>query len=549
MRILLIPSATLVPVEMRSKLGSIPVSLFPLQSVVMLERIYNWYRNDVDKVYIIADQGKKKIYEYIKLKGLPISVIELNELKDLGYTVWFGMNEIYRQYGEDGKVYINFGDTLLSNKPDQSLDDIVYYSWECVSKDWTHFKFYDGIISEITDKGHRMQCGDSYGNVFTGVFEIAHPCDLMDELETALSSPEKDIDSFYQALKKYSEIHPFLFVHAEDWIDVGHQERYIQAKKVVAARSFNTIEIDGDRGVLTKRSENKDKLIDEIKWYLRLPDQLQYQLPRIYQYSLDWSNPYVTMEYYGYTTLHEMLVYGNVDEAQWRKIFSKLKFILDDMRRFRMEDSIENIKQALEDVYLNKTISRLQSLRNDGHFSLFFKKEIIVNKKVYPSLEKCIYLLRRFVYDELLEALPQLCIIHGDLCFSNILVENDLGFLRVIDPRGSFGKYDIYGDPRYDIAKLMHSLDGQYDWIIEDMFSIEVSENNIDFKLPQGATAANNAFADTFSELLINKKKLKLIESSLFFSMISLHNEKPNRQYAMLAVGLRLLDEAIGDDM
>ena len=44
--------------------------------------------------------------------------------------------------------------------------------------------------------------------------------------------------------------------------------------------------------------------------------------------------------------------------------------------------------------------------------------------------------------------------------------------LKFIDPRGSFGQTKYYGDPYYDLAKLMHSCDGGYEYFITDNFKI-----------------------------------------------------------------------------
>lgn len=546
MKILLIPSATLIPKEMRSQLGAIPACLFPLQNVTMLERICERYQGDVDRVYVVAWMEKEKIRNYIALKKLDVQVIELKELRDLGYSIWQGMNTLLSTFTEIEQVYINFGDTLLGNDPDTSKQDVIYYAREVVTADWSYFEQQDGVIHNVIDKGGAIADTEQVGNAFPGVFEIAHPQEWMKMLGAALNTPSAHLDSFYQALMDYSKTYPFKFILAEDWFDVGHKDRYAQAKTIVASRVFNLIEIDKDRGLLTKRSEDKNKLINEIKWYLKLPNPLQYLLPRIYKYSLEWRNPYVTMEYYGYTTLHEMLVYGNVSEVQWRKIFKKIKFVLRDMQRFEVNDPSTDIVHALEDVYVNKTLSRLEQLRQDSRFSVFYENPIMVNDEIFPSLTSCIQQLPALVQKKLLDYAPRFCIIHGDLCFSNILVESDLGFLRLIDPRGSFGQYDIYGDPRYEIAKLMHSIEGQYDLIIEDMFTVQVKDNRIEFKMPENTKSLYTIFKDVFNDLIADEIQLRLIEGLLFLSMLPLHSDKPNRQYAMLATGLRLLDKATG---
>lgn len=61
--------------------------------------------------------------------------------------------------------------------------------------------------------------------------------------------------------------------------------------------------------------------------------------------------------------------------------------------------------------------------------------------------------------------------IHGDIQFSNIIKEENSGDLFIIDPRGYFGNTKIYGDPAYDIAKVLYALDG-YDSFNEGKFNI-----------------------------------------------------------------------------
>lgn len=549
MNALLIPSATLIPAEMRSQMGNIPVCLFPLQNMTMLERICNQYLDTVDRIYVVVLQGKEQVRDFVALKALNIRIVELDKLLDLGYTVRRGLETILAENKDIEQVYINFGDTLVTNLPDRTRRDIIYSAQEALSGEWTFFEHEKGVITSITDKSHVIPEAETFGNAFPGVFQIAHPAEWEEEMKTAQEVSENKMDPFYQALKSYSEKHPFTVFPAEDWFDVGHREKYAQARTAVAARSFNSIVIDRDRGLLTKRSENRDKLINEIKWYLKLPDQLQYLAPRIYRYSLDWNSPYVTMEYYGYTTLHEMLVYGDLKDAQWRKIFRKLRFVLEDMRRYEVNDPGSTFTLAMEDVYISKTVSRLEKLREAEGFKAFFENGIQVNGKQFPSLDECIKRLPTLVERKLIRSPRNFCVIHGDLCFSNILVESDLGFFRVIDPRGSFGDYDIYGDPRYEIAKLMHSLDGQYDLIIEDMFSVQVSGSTMTLDIPNKSKNVYTVFRDVFSDILEDERELKLVESLLFLSMLPLHSDARNRQYAMLATGLRLLDEAVGSEL
>ena len=141
----------------------------------------------------------------------------------------------------------------------------------------------------------------------------------------------------------------------------------------------------------------------------------------------------------------------------------------------------------------------------------------------------------------------ELTIIHGDLCFSNIMVDNNFSFVKVIDPRGKFGQFDIYGDQRYEIAKLMHSIDGKYDFIIKELFDVEFNSGNctIDYYINNRERPYDlyKIFLDVFKDEIGNDlKKIELIEALLFLSMIPLHTESVNQQMVMLAIGIEILN-------
>ena len=141
-------------------------------------------------------------------------------------------------------------------------------------------------------------------------------------------------------------------------------------------------------------------------------------------------------------------------------------------------------------------------------------------------------------------------IIHGDLCFSNIMVDSNYTFIKLIDPRGKFGSYDISGDFRYEMAKLFHSIDGKYDFIIKKLFTVDYdmgnavinyffSENRRDYDLYK-------IFLEVFNcEIGADIKKIELIESLLFLSMIPLHGEDFEQQVIMLGRGIEILDRVV----
>lgn len=548
MKVLLIPSAVIVPREMRKKFGELPTALFPLGNITMLEHIIKQYSELVDQIYVVTSEKKELIEDYVSIKKLPVKIIELDRVSTLGYTILSGIKRVADDNGHIDYLYINFADSLLDANIPKDEHDFAYYATIRENDLWTYFISKGNKIADIKDKNGKTINTSAFENenkIFIGVFGINDASALKQLLEKYEHT--STIDPFYQALYDYSEQKGELdLISTTKWLDVGHAENYLKAKTNVAARAFNTINIDEERGILKKTSDNKVKLVNEISWYLKLPNKLQYLFPRIYDYSLDLSEPYVSMEYYGYHTLHELLVYGNVTLAKWQNIFKKLQSAISDMEDYRVFSTKLEFEKSMNDIYLNKTFTRLDKIREDSAFSAFFTNPININGRQYLSLNEYIALLPKLIKKLVINTFNgYFNIIHGDLCFSNILIEDTYNFVRLIDPRGKFGGFDIYGDERYELAKLLHTMEGNYDFIIEDMFDVSVDGSHISFQMKRSAQNVLEIFKEVFSDRLVNIAGIRLIEATLFLSMIPLHSDYPKRQYAMLATGIQLLQQVL----
>jgi hypothetical protein len=137
-------------------------------------------------------------------------------------------------------------------------------------------------------------------------------------------------------------------------------------------------------------------------------------------------------------------------------------------------------------------------------------------------------------------------IMHGDFCFSNILYDFRSQSIKVIDPRGidNEGEITIYGDILYDITKLAHSIIGLYDFIIAGYYEINIeSENQINFQI--NISDSTKEIQQFFLNIKFNGQTIKhefyinqLVH--LFLSMLPLHSENIDRQYALMSNALRL---------
>ena len=136
-------------------------------------------------------------------------------------------------------------------------------------------------------------------------------------------------------------------------------------------------------------------------------------------------------------------------------------------------------------------------------------------------------------------------VMHGDFCFSNILYDVRSRRIKTIDPRGITpdGAITLYGDVRYDIAKLSHSIIGMYDWIVAGYFNVDIQDKDIRFEVDMRPihqeiqklfiVAVDQHFNISFVELLA-------MQIQLFLSMLPMHSDDSSRQDALFANAFRL---------
>ncbi len=534
---LIVLSAKLIDKELQNRFGKIPPILIPFESRRVIDYIYEGAKDLYKKVVIVGFENSSLIKEHIKKKKYKINLLELDTLKDLGYS----LSKV--DLRDKKNVTVLFGDTLLKDinfKKYLSTDSFGYSKVKDTER-WTVFSTKDNRLNLYDKK--ELDFAEVY-NCFIGIFNFIDAKLLENCLNESLKETS-DLDSFYKMIKLYYDKRNDVKLIAEnEWLDLGHEDNYLSSKKDVEARYFNTIEIDKKKGILKKSSLEREKFINEVKWYLKLPSELQYVSPRIFDYSLNYENPYVKMEYYSYNTIHELYLWGNYTKHKWEEIFDVLFDTHEEFTKYKLTLHKSKISEMLKEIYLNKTKSRLEQLKKDVNFTRYFKEKIYVNDIEYPNLSEILENLNDTLEKNNLYQVESLNIIHGDYFFANILYDSKCNMVRLIDPRGDFGGYGIYGDGSYDLAKLSHSVDGRYDFIVEDLFELSEQNNSISYKI--FSSDKHEEIKKLFYKKLSRKadiRRIKLIQALLFLSMIPLHKDYPNRQKVMLATGLELIKE------
>jgi len=542
-KLILIPSALNVYNEMSFEVGSIPHILVPINGKPLLYYLIEDFdsKNPNNDYLIIGKENIHLINHYVKenLKNASnIKVVEIDELKGLGWTILQGLRMVNNLADYD-EVVINFGDTYIKDFSFKDKDT-VYYSIKEESYRWTTFRSENNKITSIKDKNIN-DFSKSFNNIFVGVFIIKYPAVFSRCLENN--------EDFYLALMDYLNEKEYILEETKDWYDFGHVDNYYDAKKsFINKRFFNTLHIDSNRAICKKKSDDIEKFINEIKWYLGLPDDLQYLVPRIFNYSLNPEDMFIEMEYYGYPSLSDLYLLGNYEVGLWNKIFDSIFFSIDEMSKYKLDLKKEELVDAVIDMYIEKTKKRVSLLKKDDFFGSLVDKEMTINSVKYPSFNSMSKDLEKISKNVLSNGLKFLSIIHGDLCLPNMLYDPKQKILKLIDPRGKFSKYKLYGDFKYDLGKLRHSFIGNYDFIINDLFSLHYSDEKVDYKFFKSQNQKNISELFEFrlnEKYPTNSREIELIEALLFINMVPLHSDNRNRQIVMWSIGIEKIHSVL----
>ena len=224
----------------------------------------------------------------------------------------------------------------------------------------------------------------------------------------------------------------------------------------------------------------------------------------------------------------------------WKDILKACNAYLCDEANFQPIDK-GLVAEQNKALVTKKTLNRLEQYALQSGVDL--DQAWTINGTSVPSLRE-IYQRTSALID--MGNQHYVTLMHGDFCFSNILYDFKSKGIKVIDPRGITpdGELSVYGDLRYDVAKLAHSVLGLYDFIVGGRFYYEESAPYcVHFRLYTNETVRNvqDLFEGmTFAGYTLGQLSIKPMVIQLFLSMLPLHHDNPLRQKAFLANALRL---------
>ena len=329
------------------------------------------------------------------------------------------------------------------------------------------------------------------------------------------------------------------------WHDLGHRSTHAASRRSrLPSRAFNQLTYCKKRDVIVKQSSDQKRLHAEKSYLEALPLTLRRYFPTVLP-GKEWESTALVMEAIPFPSLAELHLHWDLGPNTWVSILERLYDIQQDFC------SAQPTQIGCSDwLFSAKLKSRWQDLIAEGsNPDCWWQRELRINGKWFPALHVQVESLITQLTP--LEENAELGLIHGDFCFNNILCDPLYTAIRLIDPRGERAPYGDLprgtGDRRYDLAKLFHSIGGHYDAIVNNLFQVQWSnEQEIEIQLyvPPHQPFLQKAFEELFLPEDFSLSELQLLTASLFFSMLPLHQEDPDRVIALAHRGMLMLQSA-----
>lgn len=511
----LITSAAYMDEEFSAEFGRLPPAFLPVGNRLLLHHQLSQLGAYSSEVAVsIPDDFEPNSFETAWLEQSGCKIIRVPPGLSLGESILYCLNVTATHIGP---FRILHGDTLIYDLPLEH-DDVLLVGEVVDNYDWGAWQPAEGEATQSDDDAGRTP-------TIAGYFAFGDVAEFIKQLVEQRCH-------FIKALEGYRSARSLDALTAPQWFDFGHIKTYHRSKShVTTERAFNSLTVSSR--VVKKTSEQHAKVAAEAAWFAGIPGPIRIYSPQL----LDTHDQGYDIEYLYLSTLSELYAFGRLPSFVWRRILASCRDFLSAALEHSAKDS-----PAIDfaDLYARKTSQRLEEFAEQTGFDL--DEQLRVNGNPPISL--------REVADQIGSNLRPIasdatCVVHGDLCFSNILYDFRVETIKVIDPRGLAlsGDQSIYGDQRYDLAKLYHSIIGRYDHVIAGY--VEYSRNGADITIRFPTDDTTEEIVQIARTVLLDDDwtlefDVMVITVQLFLSMLPLHSDQPKRQQIFLANAVRL---------
>jgi len=306
------------------------------------------------------------------------------------------------------------------------------------------------------------------------------------------------------------------------------------------ARHFN--DTSADSGVFYKRSSDIAKMEGEYKYFHVAPEEMKRFLMPTFEFWKAADSAGYAMEHLPIPDVALQSLHGALQPHEFEALLDSF-FAFISSRKKSECNHVGTVTEGKRQI-LGKLDTRMTTFLSTEHGK---RLDAILSASGPRGGLRDMHWAAMPIIEQAIECFPDPHLVfgHGDPCFSNILFEKRLGFMRLIDPRGAVTFEAGLMHPLYDLAKFSHSVMGGYDFINNDMFSCALNERmTLECALDGGGppTWMKAAFCRRLQMAGFDIAAVRAIELSLFLSMLPLHRDRPNKLAGFALTAASILD-------
>jgi len=338
----------------------------------------------------------------------------------------------------DEDVLISWSDILPKNLVDIPTESSIFTTSDFLCR----YRF-DGTKIEKTD-----------GNII-GLFFISRE-DV--KIIKPMLSGELNAD-FVDILNKSGII--FNNVHI-DCFDFGTESTLRETSNKLNTSAYADIEIDGC--VVHKKYNDLSLFTKEATWYRFSPQSVKRFIPNII--NIDDDNYSIDMEYIEPSSLRS--------ESDMRDFLARVVYVLEE---YFHSNKYPLHYESLIQEYIDEPIRRCELIYK--LVPMLSNSKIIINYNEYDNPYELLHTHGKKIIDKLIPS--NFSFIHGDPTMQNLILRG--GEPVFIDPKAKFGNIWLYGDPKYDFAKLYYSFVGNYDGFNKGEYTLDINKDGFRYSI------------------------------------------------------------------
>jgi len=345
-------------------------------------------------------------------------------------------------------------------------------------------------------------------------------------------------------LERVAATAPLKAVRAGDWLDCGNADRQaashqalLQKRAFTSWRSTRCSARSPRRAATSRSSSTRSTTCGCCRGSWRCSSPRRRLLGGL-------GGAVVTLEYYGYPSLAEAYVFENVDPASGTDLRPPPR----DRRRALHGHHRPLSEGTLEEMLLGKTKKRLDRLAGPSELVRLVKHEgeIRLNGRPVQSLAALWPRIEAEVAR--LSANAKGSIIHGDLCFSNILYDLRSRVCKLVDPARVLRPHRHHRRRTLRRRQAL-PLGARPVRLPHQRPVLGEGPTGLSLDLELRTRPDHERIRERFEKVFFgpggpfDRREVLLMTALLFASMLPLHDDAPKRQLAMYATALRLLHD------